>query len=727
MSELMRPDGGTSGQPTSLVPPGGLGPAAGGREEPPRRPTYVERGGLRIQMPATSTRPSPSGESVELNFPDTDIREFARAVLGDILGLTYAVDPRIEGTVSVDTRGAIPRADVLPLVERVLQMHGVSLVPFPNGYQVVPAESGLTNGPALGGGPGMGVRVLPLRHIEAAKASELLAPLTPRGAVVSVDPKRNIMVLAGSQPQLDLMEATVQAIDLDQLQGMSFALKPLRYAAPAAMAEELTAIFGSEEGNEEVRFVPVERMSALVIVTRNADMIDRMLNWAERLDQEGGGSDPELFVYPVQNGRAADLATALGQIFGAEQTGQQIGGLAPGLQSRQLAQSSLTRRGQGGSSGQGGLGQGGLGQGGLGQGGLGQGGLGQGGQGGLGGDPLGGGGFGGQGGSGFGGGFDGSGQGQGSGFTAVAAPGLRIIADDSRNALIVQGTRQQYRRIENALRQLDTQPLQVLIEATIAEVTLNDTLQYGLQWFFNSGNFQALLSQSASATPQPALPGFAVAFNTPDARVVLRALESVTDVRVISSPQVLALTNQTALLQVGDSVPIPVQQAVSVVNPDAPIVNSVQYVDTGVTLQVVPRVNEGGMVRMEIEQNVSEATVTTTSEIDAPTIAQRRIASTVAVRSGETIGLGGLIRDGATAGMDGVPYLSRLPVVGPLFGTRSTDVRRTELLILLRPRIVQSTQDARDMTNELRSRMQALLPVVYREPIQGTGQGLPVQ
>ncbi|UEM06296.1 type II secretion system secretin GspD [Skermanella rosea] len=732
MSELMRPDGGTSGQPTSLVPPGGLGPAPGGREEPPRRPTYVERGGLRIQMPATATRPTPTGESVELNFPDTDIREFARAVLGDILGLTYAVDPRIEGTVSVDTRGAIPRADVLPLVERVLQMHGVALVPFPNGYQVVPAESALTNGPTLTGGPGMGIRVLPLRHIEASKASELLAPLTPRGAVVSVDPKRNLLVLAGSGPQLDLMEATVQAIDLDQLQGMSFALKPLRYAAPAAMAEELTAIFGSEEGNQEVRFVPVERMSALVIVTRNADMIDRMLNWAERLDQEGGGSDPELFVYPVQNGRAADLATALGQIFGAEPTGQQIGGVAPGLQSRQLTQSSLTRRGQGGFSGQGGLGQGGLGQGGLGQGGLGQGGLGQGGlgqggQGGFGSDPLGGGGIGGQGGTGFGGGVDGGVGGQGSGFTAVAAPGLRIIADDSRNALIVQGTRQQYRRIENALRQLDTQPLQVLIEATIAEVTLNDTLQYGLQWFFNSGNFQALLSQSASATPQPALPGFAVAFNTPDARVVLRALESVTDVRVISSPQVLALTNQTALLQVGDSVPIPVQQAVSVVNPDAPIVNSVQYVDTGVTLQVVPRVNEGGMVRMEIEQNVSEATVTTTSEIDAPTIAQRRIASTVAVRSGETIGLGGLIRDGATAGMDGVPYLSRLPVVGPLFGTRATDVRRTELLILLRPRIVQSTQDARDMTNELRARMQALLPVVHREPIQGTRQGLPVQ
>ena len=158
------------------------------------------------------------------------------------------------------------------------------------------------------------------------------------------------------------------------------------------------------------------------------------------------------------------------------------------------------------------------------------------------------------------------------------------------------------------------------------------------------------------------------------------------------------------------------QQAVSVIDPEAPLVNSIQFVDTGVTLQVTPRVNESGMVRMEIEQNVSDAIETTTSGIDAPTIQQRRIASTVAVKSGETIGLGGLIRDGASAGRDGLPYLSGLPVVGPLFGTRTTDVQRTELLVLLRPRIVQTPQDARDMTNELRSKMQGLLPVVHREP-----------
>jgi general secretion pathway protein D len=739
-AEMMRTDTGNSGNPTALVPPGGSGSSSAGRGDPPRRPVIVERGGIRVQMPQTTTRPTLQGESVELNFPDTDIKEFARAVLGDILGLAYSVDPRIEGTVSMDTRGPIARSDVLALVERVLQMHGISMVAMPGGYQVVPAEAGLSSGPSLSAGPGMGVRILPLRHIEAGKAAELLAPLTPRGAVVSADPGRNLLLLAGSGSQLDVMEATIQALDLDQLQGMSLALKPLRYASPAALAEELTSIFSTEEGQpQDARFVPVERMNALVIVAKKPDTIDRMLTWAERLDQEGGGSEPELFVYAVQNGRAADIAIALGQIFGAESTGQQIGGIAPGLQSRQLGRSSISG---GGGLGQGGLGQSGLGQGGLGQGGLGQGGglgglgqggglggLGQGGSvGGLGqGGGVGGlgqgGGLGGQGGSGFGqGGLGGGAGGQGSAFTSVSAPGLRITADDSRNALIIQATRQQYRRIENALRQLDTQPLQVLIEATIAEVTLNDQLAYGLQWFFNSGNFQALLSRSNAPATAPELPGFATIFNTANTRVILSALEAVTDVRVLSSPQVLALTNQPALLQVGDSVPVPVQQATSVLNTDAPIVNSIQYVDTGVTLQVIPRVNEGGMVRMEIEQNVSEASRTSSSGLDAPTIAQRRISSTVAVKSGETIGLGGLIRDNASAGRDGVPYLSGLPVVGPLFGTRTTNYTRTELLVLLRPRIVQTTQDARDMTNELRSRMQGLLPIMQREaaPRPGT-------
>jgi general secretion pathway protein D len=695
--------------PVRLTPAGAPATAAAAR------PAYVERGGLRIRVPAMANFPTPRGDGVELNFPETDIREFARAVLGDILGLSYSVDPRIEGTVSLDTRGAIPRADVLTVVERVLQMHGAALVPFANGYQVVPAEAALSAGAGLAGGPGSGVRILPLRHVEAAKAAELLKPLVPNGAAVTVEPQRNLLLLAGTRSQLETLEATALAIDLDRLKGMSFALMPLRYAAAGGIVDEMSTIFAGEKDLSDVRFVALDRINAVVVVSRTPENIDRMMSWIDRLDQDGGGAEPELFVYPVQNGRARDLATALGQIFGAEGgSPAPVGDVAPGL--RPVRSASLGGGfGQRGNGGRGGMGMG------IGAGsGMGSGG-GSGGAGGLGNIALtapglegtgldAGGGNGLPGGSALNGGAGGGG---GGGAGAVAAPGLRIIADDSRNALIVHATRQEYRRIENALRQLDILPMQVMIEATIAEVTLNDELQYGLQWFFNSGRFSAILSRSGG-TPAPSLPGFAAIFNSADARVVLNALSSITDVRVISSPQVLALTNQTAMLQVGDSVPVPVQQAVSVLQPDAPIVNSIQFVDTGVTLSVTPRVNEGGTVMLEVEQNVSEASRTTSSGIDAPTIQQRRIASTVAVKNGETIGLGGLIRDSATKGRDGVPILSTLPVVGPLFGTDTTAVRRTELLVLLRPRIVQTPQDAREMTNELRAKMLGMQPIVVR-------------
>ena len=206
-------------------------------------------------------------------------------------------------------------------------------------------------------------RILPLRHIEASKAAELLAPLTPRGALVSVETKRNVLLLAGSRPQLDLLEATVQAIDLDQLQGMSFALKPLRYASPASLAEELTSIFGSEEGTQDIRFVPVERMNALVIVTkairqyRPHAVLGRTAGSGRRRVRTGTVrlSDPE------RQGRR--FAIALGQIFGARSRGQQIGGLAPGF-GRASFQSTLRRNQRVGWPevvGQGGLGQGGLG------------------------------------------------------------------------------------------------------------------------------------------------------------------------------------------------------------------------------------------------------------------------------------------------------------------------------------------------------------------------------
>jgi general secretion pathway protein D len=322
-------------------------------------------------------------------------------------------------------------------------------------------------------------------------------------------------------------------------------------------------------------------------------------------------------------------------------------------------------------------------------------------------------------------------------------PEIRVVADDKNNALVVYARPRDYRMVEDLIRNLDIVPLQVLIEATIAEVTLNDTLRYGLQFFLKSGNSRFDLSNAgssnitstnanttANATTNAnvssnvgigsaadilsVFPGFNYVLAAGSSRVILSALSSVTDVNVVSSPQLLVLDHQTAFLQVGDQVPVATQSAVSILNPGAPIVNSIQFRDTGVILQVTPRVNTTGLVTMEIEQEVSDVAKTTSSNIDSPTIAQRRIVSTVIVQDGQTVALGGLIKDTRDNERSGIPILSDLPLIGPLFRTTTKSRGRTELLVLLTPSVVRSPEEARRVTDELRERLQNVRPLGYR-------------
>ncbi len=186
----------------------------------------------------------------------------------------------------------------------------------------------------------------------------------------------------------------------------------------------------------------------------------------------------------------------------------------------------------------------------------------------------------------------------------------------------------------------------------------------------------------------------------------------ITDVRVISSPQLMVLDNQTARLQVGDQVPIATQSSQSVEGIN--LVNTIQFRDTGVILEVTPRVNASGLVVLDVLQEVSDVTETTTSEIDSPTIEQRSIQSTVAVQSGDTIALGGLIRDREEDGVSGIPLLSSIPLLGNLFKTTEKIVRRTELLVLITPRVVRDRREALDVTDELRRRLSTLGPLEKR-------------
>ncbi|MEO0362748.1 MAG: type II and III secretion system protein, partial [Pseudomonadota bacterium] len=181
----------------------------------------------------------------------------------------------------------------------------------------------------------------------------------------------------------------------------------------------------------------------------------------------------------------------------------------------------------------------------------------------------------------------------------------------------------------------------------------------------------------------------------------------VSDVRVVSSPKLLVRDNQSATLQVGDQVPIVTRQAVGTTT-DSTIVNSVEYRDTGVRLTVTPRINSGGFISLEVDQEVSTVAETTTSGIDSPTISRRAVTTNVTIPSGQTVILGGLIQDSTSSGRTGIPVLNEIPLLGAAFGRRSQQAGRSELLALLRPHILSSPTQAEDVTSRLRAQFEAI-------------------
>jgi general secretion pathway protein D len=291
---------------------------------------------------------------------------------------------------------------------------------------------------------------------------------------------------------------------------------------------------------------------------------------------------------------------------------------------------------------------------------------------------------------------------------------LRVIPDDQNNAVLVYGTERELGAMEAMLRKIDVLPLQVRIDAVIAEVDLNDALQYGTQFFFKSGGINGILN-SATATPANAnatvlglnFPGFFLGGSgAGGAPFAIQALQQVTKVHVLSSPELLVLDNQPARLQVGSVVPYLSQTSQSTIESNAPIVSSVSYQQTGVIMEVTPRVNSGGLVTLDVMQDVSSvATGLTTPGITSPTFDERNVNSRVVVQDGQTIGLAGLITDTTSVGNSGIPWLKDVPILGLLAGNQNNTRQRQELLILITPHVIHDQRDARALTDDLRDQL----------------------
>lgn len=658
-----------------------------------------------VQPPAVEGAPS------SFKIEDAPIADVVHVILRELLKVDYVLHPPFNGTVTLVTRGEVSADQAAFLLETALQANGVLMVRDARGtYHVGRPESlkGIVAVPRQAGSgplpPGYGAIVVPLQYIGAAEMATILRPLMPAEALLRVDTVRNVLVLAGTRAQAEGWLGMISTFDVDLLKGMSVGVFPLKYvtmaeveaalrmmsagtSGPATPAGAGTAATpGARPGGTSaqssdyalfgaIRVMPIERLNAVLVVTPRAAYLDEARRWIERLDRpDNNTAEARLHVYQVQNGSARHLADVLNGIFGqadgARPGGATSTGVAPGLASQTGSTAGTTAA--------------------IGT---------------TGGAPS----------------IASVSSGLGAPGTRTSSQGvssmqltrgLRVVADELNNSLLVYGTPVEYEKIEASLRRLDLPATQVMIEASIIEVTLNNDMRYGLQWTFNDAQSNgkvgtSVLSNVAGGVLGAAQTGFSYTLkNSAGAvRAILNALAEKSLVKVISSPSLMVLDNHTAAISVGNQQPIRSSETIS---DGGNRTTSIQYKDTGVALAVTPSVNAGNMVTLQINQAVTDV-----GEIDAATgqrtFLQRQIGSKVAVRSGESIVLGGLIRDNATTGSSGVPGLHEIPVFGALFGTKTVDGSRTELLVVITPRVVRSDQDAREVSNEMRERMKTFL------------------
>ncbi len=694
------------GQTIPIIPADGGGLDGGATSLAPSKPqpqlfrgrSRANGGQLFARQEATANE-----RKVALNFDGAEIAEVAQIVLGDILNVNHTVDPTVKGQIRLKSTEPVPVSAALGILETTLRQNNAALVVDGSLYRIVPADKamGLGSVPELVDArrpipPGFSIRIVPLRFIAAEEMVKILEPFVGNSGVTRVDPNRNLLVLAGTSRELQFWLETVETFDVDWFRNKSVGLYPLTEANAGTVIRELQRIFGlsSDIPRGAVEFLPIERLNAVMAIAYDPTYLDRVSVWVDRLDA-GSPTGRRLYVYRMKHGKAADLAPILAELFTAGGGNLNSGAgfdplgssVAPGLEMRTLVSSNGAQIPMGGAApsttapvqplsvgaapsmavpgGPGG---------------------------------------------GFGGG----------GLASQAAPqsfgdpnGIQIVANIASNSLVIRATAAEYRSITEALRELDVPPLQVLVEATIVEVQLSDELRYGVQAFleFNDvfGTGEPLTADLVSGLAASA-GGFTLiggALNE-GSRIVLDALEEVTDFNIVSSPNLMVLDNQTASLNVGDEVPIATQTVGPALVEDDVLNTTIERRNTGVIFQVTPRINVGGTITLEIVQEISTVLETTEETVLAPTISTRRIESSVVTQSGETIILGGLFSESAAKSRSGLPFLSRIPGLGWIFRSTLNTYDQTELLVLISPRVVKNQSEARLVTQEMRSRVREL-------------------
>lgn len=602
------------------------------------------------------------------NFEAVPIQQVIKVILGDLLNVNYIIAPGIQGEVTIATPRPVNHKQAFALLETVLGWNNARIIWTDGRYTILPADAALSGAlaPRTGGAEGMRgyeLRAVPLRFISATEMEKLLKPFARANAIVQVDSARNLIILGGSRSEMQNYLRTVDIFDVDWLSGMSIGVYPLQSSQADKVVQELERVFG-EGGKTPVagmfRFMPLSGQNAVMVITPQAKYLGQIQQWIERFD--AGGDGARLYVYDVQNIRAGDLATQLSQVYGAQaMQASPASPVMPGLTPVEIRTDGTAPPPSPQATGTAGV----------------------------------------------------------STTLKVSGSEVGVTAVADSNALLIRATPAQWETIRRAIDKLDVMPLQVHIEAQVVEVKLTGELRYGVSWFFGnqvpSANRPASQSLTrwrntgTSITPSDS----SFTFVGPGAQAVLSTLDEISDLRVLSAPSVLVRNNAEANFSSGTQIPV----ASTILNNGAGngnadnVYSQVQFRQTGVSLRVRPRVATGGMVFLDIVQDVSSPSASGPEIGGNVSVDNRRLQTEVAITSGETIILAGLIKTEQGKGSAGVPYLSRLPVIGALFGQQSAMDNREEVLVLITPTVVQNAGDLRKASDEYGDRFRALKPI----------------
>ncbi|MEO5361459.1 MAG: type II secretion system secretin GspD [Nitrospirota bacterium] len=695
--------------PPMMPPPAKVTTSNTGQSAPPPPDNQTVKS-TPAQPPPPVSAPLPqmvqqSGpNNIGLSFDDADIFEIAHTVFGEILKVNYLIDARVKGRITFKTVRPVSNSDVLPIMSTIFRLNGVSIMEENGLYRLVPLADiskepiGVKYGKDAQGMQVKGfsmVQIIPLNFMNSKDMVEILTPFLSTGAIVKEVPGKNCLIISDTDENIQRLLKIVNIFDDDAFKDVKVELFVFKNLSIKDVIDDLKGTFplftATTKDSLKMKYLPIEKLNAILVVAPDEQFLKHFKKWVDIIDNVFEGAKPRIYVYPLQNSQAEHIMSILSQIFtdsGASKSSQdksQTSATTSTSDKSSSSKSTLTSTLTSPTSTT----------------------------------------------------KTDSTKDTKKSTTASAinatnsilvSSETKIYYDEKLNSLIILALPKDYLYIEELIKKLDSVPRQVLIEALIIEVNLTDSLKYGIQWFLANnitvnnhkytgaamleegskiGLTAPLFSKTTGLT-------YAVFNGAGLLSAMIQTLATETDISVLSNPTILVSDNNEAKIQVGDKVPIVTSQ--SNVTGTTSIQNQYQYQDTGVILKVKPQINDSGLVKLDVTQEVSDVKDTvTTPGVDSPTINVRSVATNLVVQDGASIAIGGLIQDKITNTQQGIPLLSKIPLIGGLFGYKEKSHNRTELMIIITPHVVKNLADAAMMTEDFKEKLIGLKKMLSKD------------